>query len=352
MDVGVLKTEFGRAKVKKGYYTITSKKEGNYNKLLHRLIFEDFYKIKLPSHIIIHHEDRNKLNNEIWNLVPMTNSEHLKIHSRNEDNGMYGRKHRKNTLKLMSISQNNSTGFFRVNKITRNVNQGFVWAYMYYKKGEKHQTFISSVNLMKVKEKVIAKGLDWFVIDEDIAKSVCKEYGYDEGVLLMSTEKRFTLAYEKGNWWAVKDGDITLWKEEVVGLLNELNDKCEFLEIENEALEDGATKYAELYHKSLKENEQLKNEKESWKKSWIEEMEDQEEQSKCILKLVKENEKLKSTVKEVLGLLSDEVDLFSDKATEHDINAYVELKELDNKDAFYMATATKKAIKMLKELQE
>ena len=41
-------------------------------------------------------------------------------------------------------------------------------------------------------------------------------------------------------------------------LLNELNDKCEFLEIENEALEDGATKYAELYHQSLKENEQLK----------------------------------------------------------------------------------------------
>ena len=41
-------------------------------------------------------------------------------------------------------------------------------------------------------------------------------------------------------------------------LLNELHDKCEFLEIENEALEDGATKYAELCHKSLKENEQLK----------------------------------------------------------------------------------------------
>lgn len=65
----------------------------------------------------------------------------------------------------------------------------------------------------------------------------------------------------------------------------------------------------------------------------------------------KENEQLKSTIKEVTELLSDEVDLFSDKATEHDINAYVELKELDNKDAFYMATATKKAIKMLKELQ-
>lgn len=65
-----------------------------------------------------------------------------------------------------------------------------------------------------------------------------------------------------------------------------------------------------------------------------------------------ENEQLKSTIKEVIELLSEEVDLFTDKATEHDINAYIELKELDNKDAFYMAIATKKAIKMLKELQE
>lgn len=65
-----------------------------------------------------------------------------------------------------------------------------------------------------------------------------------------------------------------------------------------------------------------------------------------------ENEQLKSTIKEVIELLSEEVDLFTDKATEHDINAYIELKELDNKDAFYMAIATKKAIKILKELQE
>lgn len=71
-----------------------------------------------------------------------------------------------------------------------------------------------------------------------------------------------------------------------------------------------------------------------------------------INKIVKENEQLKSTIKEVIELLSEEVDLFTDKATEHDINAYIELKELDNKDAFYMAIATKKAIKMLKELQE
>ena len=46
---------------------------------------------------------------------------------------------------------------------------------------------------------------------------------------------------------------------ETVELLNELNNECEFLKIEHESLEDGATKYAELYHKSLKENEQLEN---------------------------------------------------------------------------------------------
>lgn len=69
-------------------------------------------------------------------------------------------------------------------------------------------------------------------------------------------------------------------------------------------------------------------------------------------RLQEENKQLKSTIKEVIELLLEEVDLFTDKATEHDINAYIELKELDNKDAFYMAIATKKAIKMLKELLE
>ena len=31
--------------------------------------------------------------------------------------------------------------------------------------------------------------------------------------------KRFVLAYDD-DWWAVRDGGITLWKEEVVDLLN------------------------------------------------------------------------------------------------------------------------------------
>ena len=65
--------------------------------------------------------------------------------------------------------------------------------------------------------------------------------------------------------------------------------------------------------------------------------------------LEKDNKELKDIMNEVFELLSEEVDVFSDKATEHDINAYLELKELDNKDAYYMCTATKKAIKLLKK---
>ena len=56
----------------------------------------------------------------------------------------------------------------------------------------------------------------------------------------------------------LKDRYVLYGRNSLLDLLNELNDKCEVLEIENESFEDGATRYAELYHKSLKENEQLK----------------------------------------------------------------------------------------------
>ena len=73
-----VKTKYGTAGISDdGYYRIYSKKEGNHMKLLHRLIFEEFYQTEIPSDWIIHHEDEDKLNNEIWNLVPMTKQEHV-----------------------------------------------------------------------------------------------------------------------------------------------------------------------------------------------------------------------------------------------------------------------------------
>ena len=54
----------------------------------------------------------------------------------------------------------------------------------------------------------------------------------------MVDDKRFTLAYEKGNWWAVRDYDITLWKEEVVDRLNEQYQRIRELERENKCLKE------------------------------------------------------------------------------------------------------------------
>ena len=54
-----------------------------------------------------------------------------------------------------------------------------------------------------------------------------------------------------------------------------------------------------------------------------------------------------ATINKVYELL-EEADIFSDEATEHDIKAYIELQEFDNKDAYYLACGIKKAIKLLK----
>lgn len=65
--------------------------------------------------------------------------------------------------------------------------------------------------------------------------------------------------------------------------------------------------------------------------------------------LKKENEELKKTIREVCKLLIKEVDIFSDEATENDLKAYGEMLQFDNKDAYYIAVATKKAIELLKK---
>ena len=84
-----VQTKFGNVSMHKGYLVITSRAEGNYGKSLHRLIFEDFYQCDLneefPEGVIIHHEDGNKLNNEIWNLVPMCRGEHAILHRNPEE---------------------------------------------------------------------------------------------------------------------------------------------------------------------------------------------------------------------------------------------------------------------------
>ena len=78
-----VKTKYGTAYFSKnhgkGYYIISSSKEGNRGKSLHRLIYEDHYGL-IPKGMQIHHIDGDTTNNDISNLEMVSISEHNKIH--------------------------------------------------------------------------------------------------------------------------------------------------------------------------------------------------------------------------------------------------------------------------------
>lgn len=169
----IVKTKFGNASLNAGgYYRITSAKEGNCGKLLHRLIFEDFYNIKLdkefPNGVVIHHIDKNRTNNEIWNLDLMPLKEHTSMHKSGKKHHQYGKSpsHRTRLKQSKSCSK---TGYFRVNKRKDlTCSQGFIWVY-HYKDDGGNSKCILRVNLKDLKEAVLQKGLEWKIVDKEKA---------------------------------------------------------------------------------------------------------------------------------------------------------------------------------------
>lgn len=80
----ILHTKFGTAKIgKNGRYKITSRKEGNGGKLLHRLIFENFYG-EIPEGFDIHHINGVKTDNCILNLQLIEHGQHSSLHHENK----------------------------------------------------------------------------------------------------------------------------------------------------------------------------------------------------------------------------------------------------------------------------
>ena len=191
-----VKTKFGTAyKDHHGYMRISSVKEGNHNKLVHRLVFEDFYKIKLPSDVIIHHNDGDKTNNEIWNLIPLTNEEHSRMHHtgavfteercRRISEAKKGFKYSEESKQKMREAKlgkrqplemvvnrsrtNNKMGLFRVFKSqNKSCKQGFDYCYNYTENNKRKE--IHSIDILKLKKRVIEKGLPWIVVDENKLK--------------------------------------------------------------------------------------------------------------------------------------------------------------------------------------
>lgn len=184
----ILHTKFGNASLNpQGHYRITSRKEGNHSKLLHRLIWEDFYNCEIPDGYVIHHKNGIKTDNCILNLQLMKSEAHRRYHTlgkdnANEKNPMFGRTHTEDSKIKMGLAKS-STGIFRVHKRNdpRTI-QGYSWSYE-YKSENKRKVFVS-VSLKRLKEKVLDKGYDWIILDENKVKAICNAENIDYGDIL------------------------------------------------------------------------------------------------------------------------------------------------------------------------
>lgn len=162
-----IKTKFGTATINcDGYYEISSVKEGNHDKILHRLIYEDFYNVKLPSNVHVHHHNRNKLDNCVFNLRALPAKDHASLHHT-------GLKLSLESRVKMSKSRNTSNYYRVTREKDLTCKQGFIYNYQYYKEDGTRKK-IKSVDINKLKEKVISKGLAWieFKKEEEIGGEV------------------------------------------------------------------------------------------------------------------------------------------------------------------------------------
>lgn len=135
-----VETKYGTANISHGYLRITSKKEGNYMKAVHRLVFEEYHNCKLEKTDEIHHIDGDKLNNHPSNLVCMSKKAHSKFH-------MTGRVLSEESRKKIGDNQKNKKVTIIRNGFKKNGKQ----IYALY---DNCRVIKSSVNLNKL--------LDWF----------------------------------------------------------------------------------------------------------------------------------------------------------------------------------------------
>ena len=176
-----LETKYGIAYLENGYYRIYSSNK-YYKQFLHRLIYQDANKCTLLKDSVIHHIDENPLNNDPSNLKLVSRGEHSILHNTGKiaseetrkkmSNSHKGRNvwnkgvnHSINTCVKMSKSHN-TTGFFRVHKQKdSSCKQGFIYHYSYFDVDGKRKV-ICSVDIDKLKDKVLSKGLEWFKLGD------------------------------------------------------------------------------------------------------------------------------------------------------------------------------------------
>lgn len=76
------------------------------------------------------------------------------------------------------LSAEKETGFFKTKKVRcQACKQGFIYRYRWFDEKEDKYRVLSSIDIKKLREKVIAKNLSWKVENNYKAKNTAKEMG-------------------------------------------------------------------------------------------------------------------------------------------------------------------------------
>ena len=164
-----IKTKYGTARLMHGHYRIDSFKEGNHNKYLHRLIWEDHYGKPVPKGYVIHHINGVKTDNRIQNLQCVEHSLHNKFHRKSvvftdEIRKKISESH-KGTIQseahCLNITRGkDNTGYYRVSKVKCDqYKRGYRYVYQFYENG-KYRSIVAPT-LDKLKRKVLNANLIW-----------------------------------------------------------------------------------------------------------------------------------------------------------------------------------------------
>lgn len=87
---------------------------------------------------------------------------------RSGENNPFYNKHHSQEDRIRMSKIHSSTGYYRVYKQKKDdVNQGFIWVYQYYDENKKRKR-LSSVDLAKLKQKVIDNGFIWLKLSDDV----------------------------------------------------------------------------------------------------------------------------------------------------------------------------------------
>ena len=138
----IIKTKYGNARINSnGYYIISTSKEGNFEKYMHRLIYEEHYG-KIPKGYFVHHKNEDKLDNRIENLELMSRAEHSALHSKGNKYWL-GKKHTEETKE--KIRKSHTLPYATIIKRGKNKNGKQKYSIKYKGKCIKHSVNVSTL---------------------------------------------------------------------------------------------------------------------------------------------------------------------------------------------------------------